>query len=52
MGEREQIIAEVYDEFAKAGRVHDPADGIEGDDDVALWAEVDRRLRERGLGED
>lgn len=41
---REQVIADVYDEWIQRGAIHDPADGIRDDQDEAFWAEVERRL--------
>lgn len=44
MVNREQIVAGVHDEWAAAGRLHDPPDDISGDDDLGFWEEVERRL--------
>jgi hypothetical protein len=41
---REEVIAEVYDEYIASGKLRDPADGIGDDDDAEFWQEVERRL--------
>jgi len=41
---REGVVAAVYDEWVAAGKIHDPPDDTSGDDDLAFWAEVDRRM--------
>ena len=42
-----EIIREVAEEWTRDGRMHVPPDDTSSDDDVAFWAEVDRRLAER-----
>jgi hypothetical protein len=39
-----RITREVADEWTADGRMHLPPDDTSGDDDLAFWAEVDRRM--------
>jgi hypothetical protein len=42
----QRIVREVADEWSADGRLSDPADGIEDDQDEEFWAEVRRRMVE------
>lgn len=42
-----EITREVAEEWTRDGRMHVPPDDTTFDDDLAFWAEVDRRLTER-----
>lgn len=42
-----EITREVAEEWTRDGRMRVPPDDTSSDNDVAFWAEVDRRLAER-----
>lgn len=46
MDERTKVVQEVSEEWMDAGRLHVPPDDTSGDEELAFWAEVDRRLAE------
>jgi hypothetical protein len=42
-----QVVREVSQEWTADGRMHLPPDDTTDDDDLAFWAEVDRRVENR-----
>ena len=41
---RTRIVVEVAEQWRREGRLHVPPDDASPDDELAFWAEVDRRI--------